>query len=583
MILVLSASAACAEPPPLPDLTGAEPQVKSAIERAWKETTRNPSSPDAWGRYAMFLDAHGHTDQARSAYTKAHALNPADFRWLYFHAIILQNIDPAAALVRYQQAIAIDPDYAPAIIRYAQTLRRLGRDADALMQFRKAAKRDPNHTQAHLGIGQLLLKNGDLPAARKALDRAIQCDPKNKAALSSLARLHRRLNNPDESRRFADAARTQAGTTFLADPRHFEVERCNVRIDSFMTRSEAYRNAGRLDDALTEINRMIQRAPDSAQAYTQAAKIHGQRRDFNAAAIAAMDAIQHNDRAPQAHALLAAAAYQLGQFDRASAAASTAITIDPNDAKSHFLLGQIALRRKDHATVAIHLRRCIDLDPQNASAKLLLARSLASTGHHADAEKIFTDLTENQTDAGASNTGASKASAEVWLRLALTQIAQSTKDHPRHADAIAPLEHALRLSPNLTPALQAIARCYARTNRPNQAVQTLREALARNPKADSLALELAWILATNPSDSVRNGPEAVRWANIAIQIAGPSPARLDTMAAAYAESGQYDRATNTMQQAINMLKQSKRTNPETEQAYQDRLALYKQNTPYRDR
>ena len=60
----------------------------------------------------------------------------------------------------------------------------------------------------------------------------------------------------------------------------------------------------------------------------------------------------------------------------------------------------------------------------------------------------------------------------------------------------------------------------------------------------------AWMLATNPNASVRNGAEAVELAQRAVELSGGrEPAILDTLAAAYAEAGRFPEAVKTAQRA----------------------------------
>ncbi len=75
----------------------------------------------------------------------------------------------------------------------------------------------------------------------------------------------------------------------------------------------------------------------------------------------------------------------------------------------------------------------------------------------------------------------------------------------------------------------------------------LSQAAAQN---DLQALnDYAWLLATSRFDAVRDGPQAVTMARAAVSRKR-TPAYLDTLAAAYAETGKFDRAVETQQQAI---------------------------------
>ena len=61
----------------------------------------------------------------------------------------------------------------------------------------------------------------------------------------------------------------------------------------------------------------------------------------------------------------------------------------------------------------------------------------------------------------------------------------------------------------------------------------------------------AWFMATNVEDGLRNGPDAVNLASRAVQLAGPAPGFLDTLAAAWAEAGDFAKAAAIAKQAAD--------------------------------
>lgn len=64
---------------------------------------------------------------------------------------------------------------------------------------------------------------------------------------------------------------------------------------------------------------------------------------------------------------------------------------------------------------------------------------------------------------------------------------------------------------------------------------------------------VAWQMATHRDPRVRNGAEAVKWAERAVLLTGrDNPAYLDTLAAAYAESGNFSRALSTVDEALRL-------------------------------
>lgn len=92
---------------------------------------------------------------------------------------------------------------------------------------------------------------------------------------------------------------------------------------------------------------------------------------------------------------------------------------------------------------------------------------------------------------------------------------------------------------------------------------------------------LAWIYATSPQAALRNGAEAVRLAEHACTTTNQQRmAMLDTLAAAYAEAGRFDKAIKTSEE-ISALAASAHDNGMADVA-QRRLELYKAGKPYRD-
>lgn len=115
-----------------------------------------------------------------------------------------------------------------------------------------------------------------------------------------------------------------------------------------------------------------------------------------------------------------------------------------------------------------------------------------------------------------------------------------------------------------------------------------RDALAHLEKAfllkpDSLRFRstLAWILATFPDATIRNGAKAVILAKEGCERTKyRNPILLDALAAAYAESGQFANAVKIAQKAFNLAKQARQKT--FSEQIQKRLHLYQSKRPYRE-
>jgi Flp pilus assembly protein TadD len=108
-----------------------------------------------------------------------------------------------------------------------------------------------------------------------------------------------------------------------------------------------------------------------------------------------------------------------------------------------------------------------------------------------------------------------------------------------------------------------------------------RELLRSRPKDATLLNDTAWLLATAPNASARNGPEAVELAQRAVELSdGKRPEILETLAAAYAEAGRFPEAVQTARKAVELAtQQNKQALAESIQA---KIRLYEAGAPFHE-
>ncbi len=101
------------------------------------------------------------------------------------------------------------------------------------------------------------------------------------------------------------------------------------------------------------------------------------------------------------------------------------------------------------------------------------------------------------------------------------------------------------------------------------------------PNDVALLNDTAWVLATNPNASIRNGAEAIELAEQAAQLSDRrEPAILGTLAAAYAEAGRFAEAVQTAHQALNLA--TEQNNQSLAKSVKAKMALYEAGTPFRE-
>ena len=152
---------------------------------------------------------------------------------------------------------------------------------------------------------------------------------------------------------------------------------------------------------------------------------------------------------------------------------------------------------------------------------------------------------------------------------------------PDHADAHLSRGMVQEVRGDHAQAIASYSRTVEITRRRRAAGRRGVRALS-NDNIESLALNgWAWVLATSPHRRFRDGTRAVTLARRANELSnGKSAAMLDTLAAAHAEAGQFDRAAQVIQKAITITRS--RADKKTSREYQQRLKSYLRAMPHRD-
>ncbi len=403
------AAAASAAELPSPDLTAVEPRVRAAIEKELATAAREPDSASTWGRLGMTLHAHQFDEEAAAAYAEASRMAPGDFRWTYLRANVEEARDPAAAATLYRRAVDLEPNYAPARIRLASVLEKVGLAAEADEHYREAARLEPDNAVAHLGLGRLALARGEIDQAIRDLERAYGLSPDTQAVVAMLARARSRAGDRDGARRLAQAARGLPPLLHQRDPRRAEVDLLAVDSESFLRRSKTYRETGQLQASLGELQRLIELEPANAQAHFAAAGVHDRMNRPREAAAAARRALELDPDLAGGRAVLAGALFKLGQFGEAAAEAERVLAEDPADVHMLLVTTMLAMRENDVARALERLDRAAVAGVPDSRMRVLmvqlqleLADALGGAGLYDDAARRIEQVIETLERGGAS-------------------------------------------------------------------------------------------------------------------------------------------------------------------------------------
>jgi tetratricopeptide (TPR) repeat protein len=121
-----------------------------------------------------------------------------------------------------------------------------------------------------------------------------------------------------------------------------------------------------------------------------------------------------------------------------------------------------------------------------------------------------------------------------------------------------------------------LIRCLQIQGKLAEAQALIREVVVKSGKPEALNA-LAWELATSPDPEMRDGPNAVACAEKAVAATGRKNATfLNTLAAAYAEAGKFDKAVAAEHEAITLVPKNQSV------FFVQCLALYEASIPYHD-
>lgn len=229
----------------------------------------------------------------------------------------------------------------------------------------------------------------------------------------------------------------------------------------------------------------------------------------------------------------------------------------------HSRRGHDALERGAFEEAVRELELALDAEPDAAESNNL-GLALRRLGRHAEAEARFRDA----------------ADIDPAFPEALVNLGTTLDELGRTGEAIASVEQAIVIDPGFADGYASLGTLYLKAGRYGDAAAALREGLDRSPDDLRIALRLALALATAPSAAVRDGNEAVGLARKVCEATGyQNSGALDVLAAAYAETGAFERAVATAEKARERALAERRA--DLADQIDRRLASYRNGRPYR--
>ncbi len=249
-----------------------------------------------------------------------------------------------------------------------------------------------------------------------------------------------------------------------------------------------------------------------------------------------------------------------------------AIEIFPEFPEAHYELGVILADRQDYAGAIKHYQVAVRLKPEDELSHYNLGVALFNTNRLTEAVDCFRQATAldpehgdawinlgvcllklESTEEGKASllraTGIEESAADAYFNLAT---AASKEDDSEGAAAF--LEKVIERRPGHSPSVLGLAAIHLKEHQTKDAVRVLRSGIRRNESDLQMQNLLAWILSTSSDAGTRNGTEALRMAtSVSEKTRFQNPSFMQTLAAAYAETGDFDKAVSTGRQALALI------------------------------
>jgi tetratricopeptide (TPR) repeat protein len=292
---------------------------------------------------------------------------------------------------------------------------------------------------------------------------------------------------------------------------------------------------------------------------------------------------------------LAALLAQQQKYDEALPHLDKAIALEPSSAQLYNQRARVRLLKGDAAKALEDLDKTLELVPDQPMALLLRANALHQLGDRdramADVERVLKEQRDftpalrmrsmlladsgklkEAVDTLREATQAAPEDAELRLQLATMELASKDPEA-----AIKDFSALIEADHDNWMALQGRADSYLALGKHKEALADYEAAIKLQPKSSTILNNLAWLLATSTFDEVRDGKRAIELATEACKVTDYKAAHiLSTLAAAYAETGDFETAKEWSRKAVEAGDQRQKPQLAKE------LKSYEEGKPWRE-
>lgn len=429
----------------------------------------------------------------------------------------------------------------------------------ALADLEAAVQMVRDHARAYLMIAQLLTMRGpgekepDDKKVIATLELAIEKATDDKETLDD-ALLMRALLEEDLVKR--EAAFEKALTLSPDVPELLLAQALN------------FQEQQKYDEALPVLKKLMELAPENTGILHIVFDIRKKQKKYGEA-MKVLDLLLKDH--PDAPNLLFEKAHLLAiekKFDQALTILDALRAKNPKSLEVLYLRGIINKSLKKYEEAIADTEEAISIQPDMVDLKILKADILAAQDKLDEAAAMLETLI---TEAGPD----SPKTADLQFQLGAVLTAQK-----KSRQAAELLQKALEKKPEDPFGLRMYANALLSSGRHSEAIRAFEKILEKDPEDEMVLNNLSWLLSTSPIDNIRDGKRSLELAEKACKVSEYKKAYiLSTLAAAYAEQGDFDKAREWSQKAVDL---GKEEGEERLDELKKELESYQNNRPWRE-
>jgi tetratricopeptide (TPR) repeat protein len=495
-----------------------------AIDEVTREITKHRRDPNLYASRAQLWMNHGDDRRARADLDQAIGVAPTE-PWLY--------------------------------VRRGKILLHQRQFEQALADCNKAIELAPNDEQAYLTRAKVATATAEYQRAGADLDEAIRLDPADPYAWGERSRFRLLQNKPDTA----------------LDDINEAIRLVNSDPSFLRWRGNAWAAKGEDDKAIIDFSEAIRLDPEDAPSFEGRAKAWLQKGKHEMAVADVTEAIQLEPRSGGLYLLRGNVWYKQHTYDKAIEDDTAAIELDPKSAFAYACRAQAHVRNHERDLAIADYNQAIELDRTNALYRLFRASCLSLQGKHDQAMLDYDEAVRIEPNNPANYVYRGRER----LKDPHDRLVQNS------ANAFADFDRATAIDPTYADAYYQRSQIWKLKRAHYKVVGEYTALIERNPDHPLGHQGLAWTLASCDDARVRDGQRAVREATHACELTHWKDENcLDTLAAAYAEAGNFTAAVKSVDRAIELLGKAPLAGDDLLLTFQTRRALYLSFRPCRE-